>query len=99
MTTTAAPTRVPNHTAEEWVEVADRVGAIVEPTVAENDRTGEISRLAYEHLRSEGVTAALVPSEFGGGGASHETMGMILRTLGRVDAPSALTLSMHSHVL
>lgn len=99
MTLTEAPALTPNPTITDWPAVAEGIGEIVRPTVADNDRTGEISRLAYEHLRAEGVTSALVPREFGGGGASHETMGTILRTLGRVDAPTALTLSMHSHVL
>ena len=99
MTLIEEMTQAPTTPATDWRAEAERIGEIVRPTVADNDRTGEISRLAYEHLRSEGVTAALVPTEFGGGGVSHETMGAIIRTLARVDGPTALTLSMHSHVL
>lgn len=83
----------------DWPSIAHEIGELLRPTVADNDRHGEVSWLAYELFRAEGVTAALVPTEFGGGGVSHRTMGAILRTLGRVDAPTALTLSMHSHVV
>ncbi len=99
MTLIEEMTQAPTTPATDWRAVAERIGEVVRPTVADNDRTGEISHLAYEHLRTEGVTAALVPTEFGGGGVSHEMMGAIVRTLARVDGPTALTLSMHSHVL
>jgi alkylation response protein AidB-like acyl-CoA dehydrogenase len=41
----------------------------------------------------------LVPAEAGGGGASHAEMGRVLRELGRGDPATAVTLSMHSHLV
>lgn len=86
-------------TPTQWVELADEIGTTLRPDVAERDRTGEISRPAFDRLRHDGVTAALVPAEFGGGGASHADMGDILRTLARHDPSTAVTLSMHSHLV
>jgi acyl-CoA dehydrogenase len=90
-TTTRTPT--------QWVELADEIGTTLRPDVAESDRTGEISRAAFDRLRHDGITAALVPPEFGGGGASHADMGEILRTLAHHDPSTAVTLSMHSHLV
>jgi alkylation response protein AidB-like acyl-CoA dehydrogenase len=86
-------------THDDWVALAHEIGADLASDVAENDRTGEISHEAFDRLRAEGVTAALVPSELGGAGIAHATLGAVLRTIGRYDGPTAVTLSMHSHVL
>ncbi len=83
----------------DWAGVAAGIGAALEPGAAERDRLGEISLAAFERLRAEGVTAALVPAEAGGGGASHEEAGRLLRELGRRDGATAVTLSMHMHLV
>jgi alkylation response protein AidB-like acyl-CoA dehydrogenase len=80
-------------------EFSREIGLELRPFVAEHDRTGEISHAAFDLLRSSGMTAALVPREFGGGGVTHAEMGAMLRELGRHDPATAVTLSMHSHVL
>jgi acyl-CoA dehydrogenase len=49
--------------------------------------------------RARGLTAALVPPAFGGGGATHAEMGALLRELARSDPSAAVTLSMHSHLV
>ena len=104
MTTTCTTplTTTPTDEAEitvAWAEVAHDIGTELELDAAERDRTGEISVEAFEVLRASGLTSALVPREFGGGGATHEEMGRILRELGRHDAATAVTLSMHSHLV
>jgi acyl-CoA dehydrogenase len=86
-------------TGADWVGVAREIGTALVPGVAERDRSGEISTEAFDSLRAAGVTSALVPAEFGGGDASHAEMGQILRELGRLDPATAVTLSMHSHLL
>jgi alkylation response protein AidB-like acyl-CoA dehydrogenase len=97
MTTIALPPTT--KTGTDWVELAREIGSTLVPDVAENDRRGEISVAAFESLRATGITSALVPSEFGGGGASHADMGRILRELGRYDPATAVTLSMHAHLV
>ncbi|MEV0248037.1 acyl-CoA dehydrogenase family protein [Nocardia sp. NPDC050712] len=95
MTTTTADSR----TTTDWVALARTVGATLAPEVAERDRTGEINLAAFDQLREAGLTAALVPVEFGGGGATHAEMGAVLRELGRHDASTAVAFAMHSHLV
>lgn len=95
-TTTISPT---TKTGTDWVGLARQIGETLEEGVAERDRLGEISLGAFEDLRATGVTAALVPAEAGGGGASHAEVGRILRELGRHDGATAVSLSMHLHLV
>ena len=83
----------------DWVGLAREIGRRLQPSVPDHDRSGQISRSAFDLLRERGATAALVPREFGGGGASHAELGAFLRELGRHDPATALTLSMHSHLV
>lgn len=94
---TDRPTNDPSTT--DWVGLASDLGSLLQPAVAEHDKTGQISPIAFELLRERGATTALVPREFGGGDASHAEFGAFLRELGRHDAATALTLSMHSHLV
>jgi alkylation response protein AidB-like acyl-CoA dehydrogenase len=96
MTTTASPT---TGTATDWTRIAREIGGTLESGASERDRLGEISTAAFETLRTTGITSALVPAEFGGGGVSHAEMGQILRELGRRDPSTAVTLSMHAHLV
>lgn len=86
-------------TATDWAALAREIGATLRPGVAERDRVGEISVAAFACLRTRGITSAQVPVELGGGGASHAETGRILRELGRCDASTAVTLSMHAHLV
>ncbi|MGW6724774.1 acyl-CoA dehydrogenase family protein [Nocardia sp. NPDC055029] len=81
------------------VALAREIGESLRPEVPERDRTGEISVVAFDRLRASGLSAALVPTEFGGGGASHQEMGEILRELGRHDPSTAVAFAMHSHLV
>ncbi|HEY5155018.1 MAG TPA: acyl-CoA dehydrogenase family protein [Acidimicrobiales bacterium] len=90
--------RTTNETTS-WEGVASAVAADLKPAAASADVTGELSVEAFEKLRGAGLTSALVPAEAGGGGASHAEMGRVLRELGRGDPATAVTLSMHSHLV
>lgn len=96
MTITADPTALPT---TDWTAAARAVGLQLAPAVDEHDRRGELSVEAFERLRAAGLTAALVPTAFDGGGATHTETGAILRELGRHDPATAVTLSMHSHLV
>jgi len=98
MNTTTNTTSNPTTTAD-WIEHASSIGADLQPDAAMCDACGEISRPAFERLRAEGLTSALVPVEFGGGGATHSDMGAIVRTLARFDPAVGVTLAMHSHLV
>ena len=50
-------------------------------------------------LRNAGAFSALVPADLGGGGISHRTMCKALRQLARYCGSTALSLSMHQHLV
>ena len=89
------PTTAPTDWATTAGALADRFAL----TAAENDRTGVLPKENFDALREAGITAALVPTEFGGGGASFAEMCGILRTLARGCPATAVTLSMHTHLV
>jgi alkylation response protein AidB-like acyl-CoA dehydrogenase len=85
--------------ANGWSDAAAAVGASLRDGVAERDRDGALRTEVFDELRAAGLTSALVPADRGGGGASHQEMGDVLRVLARDDAATALCLSMHSHLV
>ncbi|MEU1994000.1 acyl-CoA dehydrogenase family protein [Nocardia gamkensis] len=96
--TTTAPAITETITTD-WIARARRVGEPLRPEVAARDRSGEISLAAFDLLRDSGLSAALVPAEFGGGGVTHREMGAILRELGRHDPSTAVAFAMHTHLV
>ncbi|MFI7667083.1 acyl-CoA dehydrogenase family protein [Nocardia sp. NPDC049526] len=86
-------------TTTDWIALARQVGETLRADVAARDRTGDISVAAFDLLRASGLSAALVPIEFGGGGVSHREMGEILRELGRHDPSTAVAFAMHTHLV
>jgi acyl-CoA dehydrogenase len=103
MTTTTTLTRPAvgpgQPTGDDLLRTAREIGVELAPRAADHDRSGEISRAAFDRLRETGLTAALVPVELGGAGAGHAALGAVLRELGRHDPATAVTLSMHSHLV
>lgn len=97
MTMTASP--IATRTGTDWVRVAREIGIALGPSAAERDRSGEFSLEAFQRLREAEATSALVPLEFGGGGASHAEVGRFLRELGRHDPSTAVAFSMHCHLV
>ena len=53
----------------------------------------------YAAMKQARLFSALVPSEYGGGGASHSEMCAFLRALAPYCASTALALSMHQHLV
>ncbi|MCA9666940.1 MAG: acyl-CoA/acyl-ACP dehydrogenase [Myxococcales bacterium] len=66
---------------------------------ARHDAEGSFARENSELLRRERIYSALVPSELGGGGASLAEMSALLRVIAASCASTALTLSMHQHLV
>jgi len=65
----------------------------------EHDRTGSFVADNYEELKAHRFFSALVPVELGGGGASMAEISDVLRFLAHADSSTALSLSMHSHLV
>lgn len=84
---------------DRWRTAVDHVSQQVGASAARRDVDGQLPADVLEAARADGLTAALVPTEFGGGGATHSEMGEILRTLARTDPAAAVALSMHAHLV
>jgi alkylation response protein AidB-like acyl-CoA dehydrogenase len=93
-------TTITDHpTTTDWMALAAEAAEDLRAGAAAADASGALSPEAYHRLRDLGITRALVPTEFGGGGATHHDMGQMLRILATGDPSVAVTLSMHSHLV
>jgi acyl-CoA dehydrogenase len=92
-------TTINTPTTTQLLDDVATIAADLRTTASTSDRIGAIDRTAFDRLRDVGATAALVPSAFGGAGATHAEMGEILRVLGAGDPAVAVTLAMHSHLV
>jgi alkylation response protein AidB-like acyl-CoA dehydrogenase len=84
---------------EHWKQAVDQIGPAFADRVAERDATDTFAAESYPSLKESGLLAMLVPSELGGGGASHRSTCWVLRDLARHDPSTALAFSMHQHLV
>ncbi len=85
--------------AKDWLGVVDEIGPRFAETAAARDASDAFVADHYPVLKECGLISALVPEEFGGGGASYSTMAAILRRLAYHDGSTALALAMHQHLV
>lgn len=83
----------------QWVELSHKLGKEFEKRVARVDETGDFVEENYQDLKSHGYFSAIIPEELGGGGVSHSQMCDILRIIGQHCGSTALSMSMHNHLL
>ncbi len=79
--------------------ILDDLGPGLAEAVAERDAQATFAAENYTALKKRKVFSAMVPSKLGGGGASHSQMCAFLRGLGRYCSSTALSLSMHQHLI
>ena len=63
------------------------------------DQTDTFVQESFDALRLRGFFEAQIPEELGGGGMSHADMCDLLRRLGRICSSTALSGSMHQHLV
>lgn len=97
-TTDLSPTEVAP-TGTDWIGVADALATELAPAAEAHDRSGAFVATAIDRVRATGLLTAPIPTELGGGGASHEEACAVLRHLGRGCGATAVTLSMHYHLV
>ena len=68
-------------------------------SAAEHDENDTFVDPNFAALREQKVFSAAVPTDVGGGGVSHREMSAALRTLGRHCSSTALSMSMHQHLV
>lgn len=86
-------------TRSEWLERADRIADAIAVHAAAHDADDSFVEEAYALLKAEGFFKALVPVEFGGGGAEIEDICHAIRRLGAACGSTALAAAMHSHLV
>ena len=99
MTTNIKAEEQEKPTLGAWLETARELGPDFATRAASHDVEGTFVAENYEIMRQRKLFSAAVPSELGGGGASHEEMCQVLRELAHHDGSTALAFSMHSHLL
>jgi alkylation response protein AidB-like acyl-CoA dehydrogenase len=76
-------------------EIAQRE---IAPHVAQWDRDHVFPRDLYAKLSDAGIMGILVPEEYGGAGADYVSYALAIEELARVDAGTAVTVSVHSMI-
>jgi len=82
-----------------WIVEAEEVAATLSADAAALDESGAFVDEGFALLRERGFMSMLVPSELGGGGATHAEACAVLATLARGCPATSLTLSMHTHLI
>lgn len=82
-----------------WIDRADRLSDEFAARAAMHDAEERFVSENILRLREQGFLTALVPTEFGGGGASVTEMSAAIRRLGAGCGSTALAFSMHSHLV
>ncbi len=82
-----------------WQQVAHDIAPALASTAAAHDRDGTFVADGIALLREHGAMSMLVPSELGGGGASHADACAFLAELAHACPATSLTFSMHSHLV
>ncbi|MDA5093733.1 acyl-CoA/acyl-ACP dehydrogenase [Aliiroseovarius sp. KMU-50] len=83
----------------DLITVLDQVAPIIAQNSTWLDATDGFIGENFDLLKEHGVFSALVPTEYGGGGATHTEMAEFIRELAHACPSTALTLSMHSHLV
>ena len=93
----AARAETINTNQPDWIQVAQSLGAEFAQRAARHDRDGTFVADNYAQMREARLFSSMIPSELGGGGASHADVCAIVRTLGQHCSSTALSFAMHSH--
>lgn len=93
MTLTSSPT-----STQSLVERVAAIGPAIAAESARHDRDGTFVDEAFDLLRADGLLAAAVPTELGGGGATIREIAAMQQELGRYCGSTALSSAMHQHV-
>lgn len=82
-----------------WLDRARELVPELQAHAEEHDRAGTFVADGLALLRRHGFMSMLVPTELGGGGATHAEACAVLAELARGCPATSLTFSMHSHLL
>jgi acyl-CoA dehydrogenase len=83
----------------DWLALVHELGPQFAERAAHHDATDSFVMENFLALKENKFFSAAVPEELGGGGVSHSEMCNILRELATYCGSTALTLSMHQHLI
>ncbi|WP_348935731.1 acyl-CoA dehydrogenase family protein [Aquabacter sp. CN5-332] len=83
----------------DWAARSARLAGEFGVGAADHDANDSFVFETYQKLKDEGFFKALVPVEFGGGGATVTEVCQAIRRLGAGCGSTALAFSMHSHLV
>ena len=86
-------------TTIDLTTLARELGPRIAEGAAARDAAGDFVFGNFEILKAHRVFSAQVPAEFGGGGARHSEMCAFVRALAHSCPSTALSLSMHQHLV
>lgn len=82
-----------------WITLAKTLSVQFAKTASEHDEKGSFVSENFNTLKVHKLFSACVPSNLGGGGASYTAFCDVLRIIAQGCGSTALSLSMHSHLL
>lgn len=83
----------------DYLDMIENFGPEFADRAAAKSETDEFVADNFADLRQHKFFSAMVPHELGGGGVSHSEMCTIIRTIAHYCPSTALTLSMHQHLI
>jgi alkylation response protein AidB-like acyl-CoA dehydrogenase len=96
MTTT---TEQNEKSAKDLTAIIAELGPKFAARAAGHDEDGSFVAENFQEMRERKLFSAAIPMELGGGGATHAEVCELLRELAHYDSATALSFSMHSHLL
>jgi alkylation response protein AidB-like acyl-CoA dehydrogenase len=85
--------------AKTFLDTIENLGLRFAKTAEAHDAEDSFVADNFKALKEERVFSALVPADLGGGGVTHGVMCRALRNLARHCPSTALSLSMHQHLV
>lgn len=86
-------------TKEDWLKIVRELGPQFEKNATQHDADDSFVMENFQALKEHGFFSAAIPAELGGGGVTHSEMCELLRELATYCGSTALTLSMHQHLI
>ncbi len=83
----------------DYLDMLDEIGPEFAARAATRNETDEFVADNFADLKERKFLSAMVPHELGGGGVAHSEMCTIIRKIAHYCPSTALTLSMHQHLI
>ena len=83
----------------DWKQRLAELGPAFQKRAAEYDVSDSFVAENYREMRADKLFSAMIPKELGGGGLSYNEVCAMVRGIGRHCASTALTFSMHQHLV